>query len=180
MANTAMNANLKPLWVLVLLAVLCSLQGCNGCQVMPGTHRQFSRSEAKQQLLNHEQEFEALANEWTTHHHHDGKFDLEATKNAPLDGLSPPDMPTLAEQCRKLGIAEISVKRRAETPEGEFVQIGLQEGGADYGYLYVPSGHADAQTRLNAAAQNAPYLINMERVERIAPQWFYFEGKGAL
>jgi hypothetical protein len=179
MANTAMNANVKPWWVLVLLAVLCSLQGCNGCQVIPGTDRQFSRSKAKQQLLNHEHEFEVLANDWTTHHP-DGKFVLEATKNTPLDGLSPPDIPTLAEQCRKLGIAEISVKRFASTPEGEFVQIGLQEGGADYGYLYVLPGHNDAQTRLNAASQDAPYLINMERVEQIAPHWFYFEGKGAL
>jgi hypothetical protein len=179
MANTAMSANLKRLWVLILLAALCSIQGCNGCRIMPGTHRQFSRSEAKQQLLDHEHEFEALANDWTAHHR-DGKFVLDAAKNAPLDGLSPPDMPALAEQCRKLGIAEISVKRRAETSEGEYVQFGLQEVGADYGYLYVPQGHADAQTRLNAAAKNAPYLIDMERVEQIAPEWFYFEGKGAL
>ena len=61
--------------------------------------------------------------------------------------------------------------------EERYVQIGLQESGADYGYLYVPSGHVAARDLIFAAAQNRADLMNMETVQQIAPQWFYFEGK---
>ena len=99
---------------------------------------------------------------------------------ARLAGADPNDLATLVGMLRKLDVSSIHVRRRLESRDGDYVVVGLQESGADYGYLYVPSGHDEGLALISAACQKQPSLIGVERVEQIAPQWFYFEGKGAL
>ncbi len=99
---------------------------------------------------------------------------------ARLAGADPADLTNWVSSLKKLNVALIYVVGTKESSSKQFIQIGLQEAGADYGYLYVPPGHEEAQTLVLAAAQKQPGLIGMECVEQIAPQWFYFEGKGAL
>lgn len=99
---------------------------------------------------------------------------------AQLAGADPADLASWLSSLKRLNVGVINVIGTEGPISKQFVQIGLQEAGADYGYLYVPTGHDVAQTLVVAASQKQPNLIGMVRVEPLAPQWFYFEGKGAL
>jgi len=98
---------------------------------------------------------------------------------ARLARADPADLTKWVSSLKKLGVAVIYVVGTKVSSSKQYIQIGLQESGADYGYLYTPPGHDEAQAML-LAAQKQPRSIGMEFVERIAPQWYYFEGKGAL
>ena len=96
---------------------------------------------------------------------------------ARLAGADPTDLGKWISSLKKLDIAYISVLGTKVPAQKRCVEIGLQESGANYGYLYVPSDHWEALYLIYAASQKRPDLINMERVEQMTPQWFYFEGK---
>ena len=111
---------------------------------------------------------------------HKGTRSDSFSSAAQLADAEPVDLANWVSSLKKLNVASLNVIGTKLPISQRYVQIDLQESGADYGYLYVPTGHEEAQAQIIAASSKQPNLIGMDRVEQIAPEWFYFEGKGAL
>jgi len=111
---------------------------------------------------------------------HNGTRCESFSSAAQLANVEPADLANWVFSLKGLNVASLNVIGTKLPISQQYVQINLQESGADYGYLYVPTGHEEAQAQIAASSHAQPSLIGMKRVEQIAPQWFYFEGKGAL
>ncbi|MCU1287174.1 MAG: hypothetical protein JWO13_3524 [Acidobacteriales bacterium] len=96
---------------------------------------------------------------------------------AKIAGAEPLTLSSTLATIQKLGVASVHIRQRGAQGDGDYLLIGLQESGADYGYIYVPAARVEAQALVDAAAQSRPGLIGMNKVEKLAAQWFYFEGK---
>lgn len=108
---------------------------------------------------------------------HKGRDAATFDEAAKLVGADPSKVAAALASIRKLDVSFLHVRKRGSQKTGDYLLVGLQQAGANYGYVYVPAGNEEAQNLLSGAAQNRPDLIDMERVEQLAPHWFYFEGK---
>lgn len=194
-----------------IYALLVFLTLCQGCVLLKGHRRYYSRAQAKDHFYKHQAEFELLASNWVHSHQQDeliyrpwhkdevrwngsnilqagGRYEVQhnnmPVQTAPdfnsaaiLAGADPNDLNKWVDALKKLNVSFIYVVGTKLPATQQYVEIGLQESGAPYGYLYVPANNKPALATLEAASAKGADLIDLHHVEKLAPQWFYFEGK---
>jgi hypothetical protein len=204
-----MNRNL--LQTVGLWGLLASLVLCQGCFLLKGDRRYYSRTQAKDHFYKHQAEFSQLASAWVNTHRQDdlmfrpwhkdevrwngtnivqagGKYEVQRGNTpvqiaqdfgaaATLAGANPSDLSMWVGTFRRLDVSFIYVVGTKLPITEQYVEIGLQESGAPYGYLYVPAGNKQAEAMLDSACAKGSDLVDMRQVVKLAPQWFYFEGK---
>jgi hypothetical protein len=88
-------------------------------------------------------------------------------------GVSSSALRALMSQFQRLGIAGVSVIGTRAPEQNRYLQIDLQEGGAHYGYLFVPPGHKPPFSRSEPSW--ASHLFDY--VQDLGQGWLYFESK---
>jgi hypothetical protein len=73
-----------------------------------------------------------------THKGHETATFEEAAKIA---GADPSNISSLLATVRKLDVASVHIRKRGDQKSGDYLLVGLQQAGANYGYIFVPTGH---------------------------------------